>query len=631
MDSSSCKQLAPILKKLTASGASYDASRLNAAYEVAQSFYKDAVHWTGELMIDHTLSVLRELIVFEPDEDTVIACLLHHVLDLEVMTLVELEEQFGAKVRTMVSGIHLLSHVTLEGRRRSIEDLRVMLLSVSDDVRILLVILCGRVHCLKHVDQMDTVQARKFAQDTAKLFAPVAARLGIYSLKHRLEDSIFPLLYPHESQQITRQLHHIHKQYPKFLLQAKTMLASFLKEQDIVADIETREKQPFSIFQKMHKKSLTSLESIYDLFALRVIVDTEEDCYRVLGLLHQLGRPVPNRFKDYIAFPKPNGYQSLHTTLSSLTGLPDTFVEVQIRTATMNREANFGIAAHWSYKEHGATEAALQKVQLHALLASQESVDSEAGDGTILADHIFVLTPHAEIIELPEGATPLDFAFQVHTDLGLSFRSARVNGSIVPLDYHLKNGDVVEVIKHKHPKPSPQWMQMLKMASSRTKLRRYLQEQDRPHLVSVGKDLMNAELKKRGLPLLTTDLSILRVCDGKTMSLVQREDLLMKVGQGAERASSVLPRLQALEDQHVFLEKSKAKTSGRLRGKDVSVVVEGGLKMPLRFAKCCSPNTGKREEIAGNISRMGAIMIHKKRCRMFVNTNPERRVKVWWR
>ncbi len=629
MGSMPTMQLAPILFRLRESGASYDSERLNRALAIASSAYGEMSHWTGETLIEHTFGILEELAPFEPDEDTVVACLLHHVLEQKTMTLSELEAQFGPKVRSLVSGVHLLSHVTLEGRRRSIEDLRIMLLSVSDDIRILFLCLCDRAHCLKFVSCMGGDRARRLCQDVLQLFAPVAARLGIYSLKHKLEDGAFPVMYPNDSERIAEQLKRLHREYPEYLEKARSTLVVFLREQGISATIDAREKQAFSIFQKMHRRSITDVKNIYDLFALRVIVPTEEDCYQVLGLLHRLGRPLPNRFKDYIAFPKPNGYQSLHTTLAGFTGLPeDCFMEVQIRTEKMHREAQYGVAAHWSYKEHGATQRAMEKVQLHSMLMGQESVNDDDAELTF-ADHIFVLTPKGDIIELPEGATPLDFAFQVHTDLGLSFRGARVNGSIVPLDYSLENGDVVEIQKHAIPQPSSQWMQMLKMGSSRSKLRRYLYAQDRPRLIAMGRELVNGELRKRGFPPLTTDLSFLRFVDGEVLTFQQREDVLMKIGQGSESATSLFTRVDSTEREE--RKQISVASTGGLRRDGAFIDIEGGVSMPLRYAKCCMPQEWPHDKIVGNINRFGAVMVHRHDCRMFSNTNPERRLKLWWK
>ncbi len=622
---------APVLSRLSQSGgATYDTRRIAEAYAFVRESYGDMLHWTGETVLQHVLGILEELRPYEPDEDTVIACLLHHVLELKILTLSEIEEQFGAKVRTLVSGIHLLGHITLRGRRHSIEDLRIMLLSVSDDIRVLFVALCDRAHCLQFADRLDPPRARELCQDVLQLFAPVSARLGMYSLKHVLEGRAFPVVYPSDSQRIAEQLTRVHLEYPRYLERAEAGLKTFLQEQGITAQVDAREKHAFSIFQKMMHKSLTHVEAIHDLFALRVIVDSEDDCYRVLGLLHRFGRPITNRFKDYIAFPKPNGYQSLHTTLAGFAGLPEScYMEVQIRTERMHREAKYGVAAHWSYKEAGATQRAMEKVQLHSMLASQQPVDNDAGDST-LADHIFVLTPHGDIVELPEGATPLDFAFYVHTDLGLSFRSARVNGSIVPLDYSLENGDVVEIVKHATPQPATGWMHMLKMASSRSKLRRYLYAQDRPHLVSLGRDLVNEELRKQSAPPLTTDLSILRICEGRQLNKEQREDMLMKIGQGSERASSLLPRLNLVHPASAP-ELKHGKIGTVLQRGNTLIAVEGNLSMPLKYAKCCKPELLPHGEIVGNINRNGEVMIHRSPCRFFRNTNPGRRIGVWWK
>lgn len=622
-------KLAPILSRLAESGALYNHERIQHAYAFAKESYAHRLHWTGQTVLEHVLGTLEELVPFQPDEDTVVACLLHHVLSEKVLTLAELEEQFGHSVRSIVSGAHLLSHVTLEGRRRSIEDLRIMLLSVSDDIRILFVCLCDRANCLQFVKTIDPAMAKSLCQDVLQLFAPVAARLGIYSLKHKLESRAFPVVHPVDSKRIAEQMRRVHREHPQYLKKATLVLETFLAEQSIDARVDGREKQLFSIFHKMRSKSLTHVEDIHDLFALRVVVNTEEDCYRVLGLLHRLGRPLPHRFKDYIAFPKPNGYQSLHTTLAGLSGLPEgCFMEVQIRTERMHLEAQYGVAAHWSYKEAGATERAMEKVQLHSMLLSQQAIDSH--DEQSFADHIFVLTPQGDIIELPEGATPLDFAFTVHTDLGLSFRSARVNGSIVPLDYELENGDVVEIQKHSVPHPSSQWMQMLKMGSSRSKLRRYLYAQNRPHLVAMGRTSVNIELQKRGLPKLTTDLSLLRNYDGRQLTMEQREDLLMKIGQGSDRVGALMQRLDQLHVQSQEPASTK-KPIGRLQRKDALIGMEGGVPMPLRYAKCCHPQEWPHEDIAGNVNRSGEVMVHRKGCGMFANTNPERRVRLWWK
>lgn len=607
-----------------------DSEKLRCTLERAEELYADRKHWTGVSLLEHTLGVLQALLPFQPDEETVNACLLQHALKTRRIGLPELEEEFGQNVRALVSSVHLLSHVTMRNRKSSIDDLRLMLLSVSDDVRVLLIILCDRCYVLEHLSDAPAAERRRICRDVLSLFAPVAARLGIHTLKQRLESLAFPFVYPLDARWIEEQLDAVHARYGFFLETAASSLAAALREQGIVASVQGREKLAYSIFTKMKSKTLSHVESLPDLFALRVVVDTEEDCYRVLGLLHRMGRPLANRFKDYISFPKPNGYQSLHTTVALLPGVPEgVFTEVQIRTHSMHREAEYGIAAHWSYKHGGKAQRSVQKVQIQQVLTGQQSVETRDAESA-LADHIFVLTPKGDIVELPEGATPLDFAFQIHTDLGLTFRAARVNGSIVSLDYELENGDVVEVLSHRVPQPSPEWLQMVKMASSRSRLKRYLHSIDRSTYVLRGKETVNEELRKRRLPPLDSDLSLLRRFEGRYLSYDEREDLLMKIGQGSDKAGSILLHLDLLRSRPPAPRNASRRAAPPSRAA-VPVEVEGGLPMPVRFAKCCNAQKGDRGKIVGSITRTGEVMVHTAECRMILNANPERKIGVRWR
>ncbi|MFH0770942.1 MAG: HD domain-containing protein [Candidatus Peregrinibacteria bacterium] len=618
------------IKRIEAEKKGFDSDRVMRAFSIAQELVGKGEHWAGGSILEHVLGVFEILLPFQPDEDAIIAALLHHALRTKNgMTLVDIAEQFGPKVRSIVGEVHLLSNVTLKSRRNSIEDLRLMLLSVSDDLHVILITLCDRCRLLDQFSEKTGEEARRVASDVLNLFAPVAARLGIYALKHCLERKAFPICYPSDAERIQEQLAQVREKKGGFLERTARELVRTIGEQGMQASMEYREKETYSIFRKMCAKSITHVEDVRDLFAIRLIVPTAEECYRVLGVLHQVGRPVANRFKDYIAFPKPNGYQSLHTTLAQLPAAPqDTFIEVQIRSETMHREAKYGIAAHWSYKEHGATRAAMEHAQLHAMLSSQEEVAAGSGQ-PVFADHIFVLTPKGEIIELPEGATPLDFAFQVHTDLGLAFKSAKVNGSIVPLDHTLENGDVVEVQKFSSPRPSPQWMQLLHMASSRSKLKRHLYAERRDEFIVRGKEITNAELAKHHLPPLDTDLSVFRFFDQTVLPLVKREDLLMKIGQEAEKVTVVLSHLRALKKVD-FSDAASSSPLHRRQRKDALVEIESGLPMPIRYAKCCKPSEGKREKIIGVVSRSGEVILHREKCKLLSLANPERRVKARW-
>ncbi|MDA1208713.1 MAG: HD domain-containing protein [bacterium] len=619
-----------IIQEMKSTDVQFDQQRLESAWEVAQAAYRGHDHWTGEPLMKHVLGVLRVLLPFQPDEDAVIACLLCRVLQTKYWTLAELEESFGSKIRELVSGVHLLSHITLRDRRSSVEDLRMMLLTVSDDIRTILIILCNRCYLLSS-NTLPVFEAKNVAQDALQLFAPVAARLGIYNLKNMMESLSFPTLYPTDAERLEQQLLRIHKSHGDVLGRVSRSLQTYFEEHNMDVEISVREKQLFSIFRKMKEKSLTHMFDLHDLFAVRVVVKSEADCYRALGLLHQIGRPVPNRFKDYIAFPKPNGYQSLHTTLMQLPGTTDELicVEAQIRTEDMHREAEFGVASHWMYKQNGSAERAVHAVALHNVLSAQQELSDGSESSGALADHIFVLTPHEDIVELPAGATPLDLAFQIHTDLGLAFRGARVNGSMVTIDYHLENGDVVEILKNKTPTPSPQWMKLLKMASSRSRLKRYLYAQNRPQFVSNGRIEVNKVLRKHHLPVLDSDLSILRKFEGEALTVQQREDILMKIGQGSERASVLLTHLDALKGKGI---EAPVNRESRVRVSTAAnaVEVEGGITMPTALAKCCKPTHASSPDIKGVVSRMGHIKVHKAGCRMLRNANTERLVRVWW-
>lgn len=621
--------VAPLLKKLNGTAEPFDEQRLRQAFHLAEQIYRGKEHWTEVPLLVHALGVAQVLAPFEPDEDTVIACLLQHALQTRAISLSDIEEQFGGEVRRLVAGVHLLSHITTRGSRNSIEDLRVMLVSVSDDVRVILIILCERQYALEHLFLLSLEDKRQLAQDVLHLFAPVASRLGIHSLKQRLEALAFPVVYPADAQHIAEQLADIREKNGPFLPAAARLLAESLQQQGIPAVVEAREKVPFSIFNKMRLKSLSQIDKLPDLYGLRVMVDSEEQCYRTLGFLHRMGLPVTNRFKDYVAFPKPNGYRSLHTTIAKLPGVPESvFTEVQVRTHDMHREAEYGVAAHWSYKQGGTAEQAMQRVELHRVLTQQHTLEEGEGGEEALADHIFVLTPKGDIVELPDGATPLDFAFQIHTDLGIGFRASRVNGVIAPLDYQLENGDVVEVLTHRVPKPSTEWLQLLKMASSRSRLKRYLYALHRTEYVARGREMINEELRRLRAPPLDADLMVLRLYDGKEITFSEREDLLMKIGQGSEKSAALLPHVDALAPLRSLLNRRRV---SRVRNVDTPVMIEGGVPMPMRFAKCCKPDSKSGCDIIGTVNRQGEVIVHRMGCGMIKNANPERRIHVWWR
>lgn len=615
-----------------------DVARMKKAIMLASTMYGDR---RLELIPDvtlfsHAIESTVFLAEFCRDDDALIASIFQHVLKCPDAQLSEIGQQFGRSVRDMVSRIHLLSHLYTTDWRKSVDDMKIMLVSVADDIRVLLVALSVSCVMLRHLKEVKQEYRMRLCRQTLHLFAPVAARLGIYALKYRLESAAFPECYPTDSQHIAQQLRDLQSAHGRFLPDTGQQLKEFLKKEGITAEVKVREKQPYSIFQKMHSKSVSALDKITDLFAIRVVVPELSDCYQALGLLHRLATPISHRFKDYISFPKPNGYQSLHTSLIGLPGVPkDVMVEVQIRTQEMHREAEYGIAAHWFYKEKGKSVfTSAKQLQLSDVLLKQQTVGTDNGSGRTeemtLVDHIYVLTPRGDIIELPEGGTPLDFAFVLHTDLGLRFKSARVNGTIVPISYKLENGDVVEVQTHKYPRPALQWMDELVMSSARSKLKTYFFAHNRTQFLSKGKDIVNAELKIRGEPALDAEYSALAMQNGHVASLKDREDLLVKVGMGSVRTSSVLRGVQPRLRQQTRTKIQKKQKS--LPVKDRVAVKGHQLSMPYRFAKCCNADspTSRAETIVGIVTRAGTLSVHKEGCHMVKAANPERTMSMHW-
>ncbi len=627
-----------VLAKVRALFPAFDHARIERALNRIIPLYGTTMHpFMNMTYLDHVQNCADMVMEFCPDEDAIVACLLQHTLSVHGMTVEDLEEEFGKTVRELVSSIHLLFYLNINDRRRSIDDLKLMLISVSEDVRVVLIKLCTRAYVLENLDRVRKEHRLRACREALQLFAPVAARLGIYTLKHRIEYAAFPVVYPSDAERISEQLLRLHREHGKFLEQATTEIDSALRIEHVKVRVEGREKHPYSIFQKMRMKGVTSVEDIHDLFAIRVIVPTEADCYQALGLLHKIATPLSHRFKDYISFPKPNGYQSLHTCLIRIPGVPPNIkMEVQIRTEAMHRAAEYGIAAHWGYKEgRGVVRQAMSSLQLKSILDRQQIVplgssakDQDPLDRIGLVDHMYVLTPRGDIIELPDGSTPLDFAFMIHSDIGLSFKAARVNGMIVPISHKLENGDVVEIITHKQPRPTLSWIEEVRTSSAKSKLKNYFAMQDRARLVTLGRDMLNAELRTRHLSVLDNDLRLLKTFDGVPLSMHEREDLLVKIGLKSIRTSTIFKHLDVPTE---VVRKLPSKRPERTSRKQHIIEIVGGPTMPVRFAKCCNADVaGKKTDIVGFVTRTGDVSVHKKTCRMMKNANKERMVEVRW-
>lgn len=537
-----------------------DAGMVLDALEFAQDAYDGRHHWSGYPLLLHTIARSRELLVFRPDVEVLAASILSHVLVEGVASPEEIEAQFSERTRSLLRDTHLL--LSLIDSQRPLSQSRLQQLLDTQPERGAVLCFLSEIALLLERDAsayQPEVQ-RKLAREALESCSPLAARFGVYSLKSRIENVAFPLSYPTDALKISDQMAQLKAIHRPFLERVSSEMYALLKEQGIEGSVMVREKQPYSIFQKMHTKSINSITELYDLYALRVVVESEAECYQVLGLLHRIGHPMVHRFKDYIAFPKPNGYRSLHTTLARLPHVPDgLYLEAQVRTQQMHQEAEYGIAAHWQYKEDPASP---KRPHWGEIL-------SDTNDEKPVAGQMYVLTPRGDIVELPEGATPLDFAFQVHTDLGLAYRAARVNGQHVPMSTALENGDIVEILTHSTPKPSQRWQNLLKTASARQRLRRYLE-------------------KKMLLPT-----------------------------QSSSKPKAPTPRPTPQIVPTVVQRKQED--------------VHSPVPMPMQFARCCHPEQDGLGAIVGVVSKDHLLRVHRLQCTLLKYSNPSRHIPLSWK
>ena len=567
----------PLLKEAAAYLSKEERENVQDAYECARNLYEGRISAEGSPLIIHVEKIARSLLHLHPDARTITTALLQYAHTKE--DLQQIERRFGKRVVRTISSLAVLERGSGRASTYSPAYLRKMALALSGDVRVLLIWLHNCWHMLQHTSIADQKHQRALAREVLDVFAPMAARLGMYSLKYSLETLAFSLLFPEEAAEIETGLKALRKQQGSFLTESARSLKRLLMQEGKRTEILAREKHPFSIFRKMQQKGCSAMTDLHDLFGLRILVENEEECYQVLGMIHRTYRPILHRVKDYIAFPKPNGYRSLHTTVLGLNVRdPSLPVEIQIRTQDMHEEAEYGIAAHWNYKEGGREDLSQYKLWEERMRALRKlsitSQGSEEALSDVLSDRIYVLTPQGDPIELPKGATPLDFAFRVHTDVGLCFRSAKVNGTIAPIDRTLENGDMVEILKQKIPRPSPQWLQIVRTGEARSKLRTFLR------------------MEKPLLPQET----------------------------------------RSLEQRHWRKNDTQSKAPSLHSHKESPIELEADTLLPHRFAKCCDPQ-GEEEKhvpIIGFITRTGTVNIHKCNCRMLHDANPERLIQARW-
>ena len=463
-----------------------DTTMIQLAYEFAQKAHATQKRKSGEPYIQHSLHTAFILAQIKADMETVIAGILHDIPEDTEFTLADIEKNFGKEIADLVEGITKLSKIKYRGIERYSESLRKMFLAMAKDLRVILIKFADRLHNLKTLESLPLEKRQRIAKETLEIYAPIAGLLGVFRLKWQMEDICFKHLYPEEYKKLEYK-YEVEKKYEhnQYIQRVKNILGTKLKEAKIHFQVTSRFKHLYSIFQKMQKKE-RKFDEIFDVFAFRVIVPNIADCYKTLGIIHSLWRPNASRFKDYIAVPKPNGYKSLHTTVF---GPEQKFVEIQIRTERMHEEAEFGIASHWAYTEHGKPKSGVKINQKQLVWARQlrqwqkETTDRpeeflESLKIDFFKNRIFIFTPKGDVKDLPDGSTPIDFAFSVHTDLGLHCGGAKINGKMAKLDSKLKNGDLVEILEDKKIKVSNDWISMTASTNARGKIRAYLKKNE---------------------------------------------------------------------------------------------------------------------------------------------------------
>ncbi len=629
---------------------SADLDQIRRAFEYARSHHGAQLRRDGSPYITHPLQVAQIVAEMRLDSESIIAALLHDCIEDTDSTYEDIAKQFGVTIADIVDGVTKLTRVqytTME--EEQMENLRKMLFAMSKDIRVILIKIADRLHNMRTMEYQSPEKQKKKAFETMEIYAPISHRLGMQRVKWELEDLSLKYLDPVGYEEIVTKLAAESREHDQFMTTVQAQITARLEEMDIRhAAVYGRIKHPYSIYRKMYGKEKT-MDEVYDLFAFRVIVDTVGDCYNVLGIVHDLYKPILGRFKDYIATPKPNMYQSLHTTVIGDAGIP---FEVQIRTYDMHAIAEYGVAAHWKYKQ-GIKAVGEEKTYewIRKLLENQENTDAEEFIHSLkidMFDEVFVFTPHGDVKSLPAGSTPIDFAYSIHSAVGNSMVGAKVNGHIVGYDYQLQNGEIVEIMTSKSARgPSRDWVNIAKSSEARSKIRQWFKKERREENIAQGRSSFETELKHAGytmaqlmapdvlpavmkkLPFKTLDEMYAAIGYGgftalKAVNRVRDEMLHLTRAQAAERAltESVPPK----EKEPVPAKPVRSKS-------EKGIIVEGLSNCLVKFSKCCTPVPG--DPIIGFITRGYGVSVHRQDC---PNANPARRsgedrgrwIKVSW-
>lgn len=626
------ERIEAIIQKINCSET--DAARIRDAFDTADAAHEHQLRSSGEPYIIHPLAVAEILADLGLDPDTIIAGLLHDAIEDTNTTYAQIKQKFGVSVADMVEGVTKLTRMTYESaEEEEIENLRKMFIAMARDIRVIIIKLVDRLHNMRTLMYRPPEKQRTKALETMQIYAPIAHRLGMNSIKVELEDLAIKYLDPVGYKEIVDYLEKNNKEGKSMLDAIMTRMKERLKEQGINAYVEGRVKHIYGIYRKVYMMN-RDIAQIYDIYAMRVIVDTIPQCYNVLGIVHELYHPMPGRFKDYIYTPKPNMYQSLHTTVIGRGGQP---FEVQIRTWEMHNTAEYGIAAHWKYKDN-ITKKGDEEIfaWVRRFIENQQDNDSEEFFTDLrvelFADEVFVFTPKGDVINLPADATPIDFAYAIHSAVGNRMVGAKVNGKIVPLDSKLANGDIVEILTSNSARgPSRDWLSIVKTGEARNKIKQWFKKERREENIQLGRAEFESELR-RNLLVKIFENEEFRNMILKKLDFQNMEDLYAAMGYGGITVRKVISRII---DEHNRLEKQARGISRPLREtKPTSgVIVEGIDNCLIKFARCCTPIPG--DDIIGFITKGYGVSIHRRDCPNIVGmlsdpASQERMIRVTW-
>ena len=628
---------------------------VDKAYQFAEVAHRNQLRNSGEDYILHPLEVAQILVELEMDEATIAASLLHDVVEDTSYTIEDIEKEFGSEIALLVDGVTKLGRIEYKSKmEQQVENLRKMFLAMAKDIRVILIKLADRLHNMRTLKYHSIEKQKEIAQETLEIFAPLANRLGIFRIKWELEDLSFRYLKPQEYYDLVEGIALKRREREAYINEVIVQMSERLNEVEIYADIAGRPKHFYSIYRKMMTQS-KELSEIYDLMAIRVVVESVNDCYGALGIIHTLWKPIPGRFKDYIAMPKPNMYQSLHTTLIGVHGEP---FEIQIRTSEMHRTSEYGIAAHWKYKEEGSKEGSNkeggnkaasvnfeQKLSWLRQLLEWQHDSRDAGEFMeslkidLFADTVFVFTPKGDVVELPADSCPIDFAYRVHTDVGHGCVGAKINGRIVPLETKLANGDILEILTSKQGgAPSRDWLAFVKTSQAKNRIRQWFKKEQREDNISRGRESLEREVRKLGLePGNVLKLESL-LAIGKSQNFIGVDDLYAAIGDGVLTPNKVLMRLreelskEEREKMHLAaLQQGEEKKPSSYGKASRGVRVKGVDNVLVRFSRCCNPLPG--DAIIGYITRGRGVSIHRGDCSNILSHSQEeceRVVEVVW-